>query len=72
MDVAGELLLAALAVNFKQAPTVLVPRSNDLCRQLLTDHGFVERRRLRHMRRGGNSPAGRPMQLFAQASFAHG
>ena len=54
---AVELLRAALAIGWEKGPFVLVPRSNENCRRLLTDHGFVERRRLRHMRRGG---AGRP------------
>lgn len=71
-SVAEELLSAALAIDWDKGPFVLVPRSNEHCRKLLSDHGFVERRRLRHMRRGGNAPPGKPMQLYAQASFAHG
>ena len=75
-SVAEHLLAAALA-NLPGAtpdyrPLVMVPRSNDLCAQLLAKHGFVEQRRLRHMRRGGVSSPGIPERLFGQSSFAHG
>ena len=39
---------------------------------LIERYGFEKRRRLRHMRRGGQIPPGRSEQLFGQASFAHG
>jgi predicted N-acetyltransferase YhbS len=73
---ADALLTAALAELSQQdieaPPSVMVPRSNALALELLARRGFVEQRRLRHMRLGGDSPPGRPECLFGQASFAHG
>ncbi len=71
-SVAEALLRVALVASFEKAPYALVPRTNATCTGLLSEYGFVERRRLRHMRRGGSGPPGIPQQLFAQASFAHG
>ncbi len=72
VNVALELLTAATQLPFKHAPVVLVPRSNHLALELLERCGFVQRRTLRHMRRGGSSPPGQPLRLFGQSSFAHG
>jgi len=71
-DVARDLLSTATALPFEQAPVVLVPRSNARALELLEQCGFVQRRTLRHMRRGGASPPGQPLCLFGQSSFAHG
>jgi len=70
--VAEQLLLVALQVEHTRPPLVMVPRSNMLAVELLKAHGFVEQRRLRHMRRGGDGPPGHPAALYGQASFAHG
>ncbi len=70
--VARNLLTLALALEFRHTPRVLVPRSNSLACELLTGHGFVERRRLRHMRRGGSGPPGQPNRLYGQTTFGHG
>jgi predicted N-acetyltransferase YhbS len=74
--IAEALLTAASAELSNQAieapPSVMVPRSNVLALKLLSSHGFVEQRRLRHMRLGGACPPGRPECLFGQSSFAHG
>ena len=51
---------------------VLVPRSNDRCREILDRHGLQCIRRLRHMRRGGTAPPGMPECLFGQVSFGLG
>jgi GNAT superfamily N-acetyltransferase len=69
---AEQLLSAALQFSFDAPPHVLVPRGNRACIELLSRHYFVERRRLRHMRRGGDGPPGVPARLFGQSSFAHG
>jgi ribosomal protein S18 acetylase RimI-like enzyme len=69
---AEQLLFAALALAHTRPPLVMVPRSNMLAVDLLVAHGFVEQRRLRHMRRGGEGPPGNPAALFGQSSFAHG
>jgi predicted N-acetyltransferase YhbS len=69
---AEALLAAALRLRFVAPPHVLVPRSNVQAQELLARYGFVERRRLRHMRRGGTASPGRPERLFGQSSFAHG
>lgn len=70
--VAEQLLSAALALEHTRPPLVMVPRSNLLAVDLLVAHGFVEQRRLRHMRRGGEGPPGNAAALFGQSSFAHG
>ena len=70
--VAEDLLSRALALEFANPPHVMVPRSNALAAELLLRHGFGERRRLRHMCRGGDGPPGSPECLFGQSSFAHG
>jgi ribosomal protein S18 acetylase RimI-like enzyme len=72
VGVAAELLVGALTLPYSQPPMVLVPRSNEDACELLTGHGFRETRRLRHMRRGGKGPPGRPSDLFGQSSFGHG
>ena len=51
---------------------LLVPRSNDLCREILDRHGLQCIRRLRHMRRGGAAPPGEPACLFGQVIFGLG
>lgn len=71
-NVAAALLSEALRLPFLQTPHVMVPRSNDMAAGLLTECGFIEQRSLRHMRRGGTGPGGRPESLFGQSSFAHG
>ena len=71
-DVAALLLSTALTLPFEHVPQVLVPRSNSLSAALLGRFGFVERRKLRHMRRGGSGPPGLPRQLYGQSSFGHG
>ncbi len=71
-DAAGGLLSAALRLRFEHAPQVLVPRSNALAVELLGRFGFVERRRLRHMRRGGPESPGIAQRLYGQSSFGHG
>jgi predicted N-acetyltransferase YhbS len=75
-EIADVLLTAANAELAKQnsgaPPSVMVPRSNTLALELLKRHGFIEQRRLRHMRLGGACPPGRPVCLFGQSSFAHG
>ena len=70
--VAEQLLLAALQLKHARPPLVMVPRSNMQAVDLLVVHGFVEQRRLRHMRRGGEGPPGNPAALYGQSSFAHG
>jgi ribosomal protein S18 acetylase RimI-like enzyme len=69
---AEALLSEALRLPFSQTPHVLVPRSNDAVAGLLERYGFVQRRTLRHMRRGGTGSPGMPERLFGQSSFAHG
>jgi predicted N-acetyltransferase YhbS len=69
---AGTLLARAVELPFAGAQLVHVPRSNEACRELLASSGFAEQRRLRHMRRGGEGPPGRPEMLFGQSSFGHG
>ncbi len=75
-QVAEELLAMALRsggiFQYRSAPLVMVPRSNERSADVLLQHGFCERRRLRHMRRGGTAPTGVPRCLFGQSSFAHG
>ncbi len=71
-DAAEALLVEALRLPFMYPPHVLVPRSNDASYDLLAAYGFVEHRRLRHMRRGGSNSPGRPALLYGQSSFAHG
>ena len=68
---ADALLAATLPGSFSAPPLVHVPRSNEACRRILAAHGFVEQRRLRHMRRGAPAP-GQPAMLFGQSSFGHG
>jgi predicted N-acetyltransferase YhbS len=70
--VAEQLLLAALALEHSRPPLVMVPRGNMLAVELLVAQGFVQQRRLRHMRRGGEGPPGNPAALYGQSSFAHG
>ena len=70
--VAEQLLLVALQLEHTRPPLVMVPRSNTIAVDLLAAHGFVEQRRLRHMRRGGDGPPGNPAALYGQSSFAHG
>jgi predicted N-acetyltransferase YhbS len=69
---AGALLSAALRLPFEHSPQVLVPRSNALAVELLGRFGFVERRKLRHMRRGGQKSPGIAQRLYGQSSFGHG
>jgi hypothetical protein len=70
---AAELLLAeALRLPYLQTPHIMIPRSNQAAAELLSTHGFVEQRKLRHMRRGGHGSCGQPENLYGQASFAHG
>jgi predicted N-acetyltransferase YhbS len=70
---AAELLLTeALRLPYRQTPHVMIPRSNQAAAELLGTHGFVEQRKLRHMRRGGHGSCGQPENLYGQASFAHG
>ena len=71
-EVAAALLNAALRLPYSHTPHVMVPRSNEAATELLVGRGFVEQRSLRHMRRGGTGPIGRPERLFGQSSFAHG
>jgi ribosomal protein S18 acetylase RimI-like enzyme len=71
-QVAAALLNAALNLRFAQPPMVLVPRSNQHAAALLERSGFTLRRRLRHMRRGGNGLVGKPDALYGQSSFGHG
>ena len=72
VGVADQLLTSALTLSYSQPPMVLVPRSNELGRNLLLGRGFRETRRLRHMRRGGDCPPGRASGLYGQSSFGHG
>lgn len=72
LPTAEALLAAALRLPFLETPHVLVPRSNAQAYDLLTRFGFSERRRLRHMRRGGTASPGKPELLFGQTSFTHG
>lgn len=76
VEVAEALLARGLSMcdslRGEALPQVMVPRSNDVARTLLARHGFTQQRQLRHMRRGGTRPPGRPECLFGQASFAHG
>jgi predicted N-acetyltransferase YhbS len=69
---AGALLSAALTLPFQNSPQVLVPRSNALAVELLGRFDFVERRQLRHMRRGGKKSPGIARRLYGQSSFGHG
>ncbi len=71
-EAAEDLLVAALELSHRQPPRVMLPRSNTRAIELLSRHGFVEHRRLRHMRKGGTAPPGEPQALFGQASFGHG
>jgi len=71
-DVATSLLASGLRLPFTMTPHVMIPRSNQASYELLKQHGFAERRQLRHMRRGGNGPVGKPERLFGQSSFGHG
>ena len=48
-EAAEDLLVAALGLPHRQQPVVMLPRSNARAIELLSRHGFVERRRLRHM-----------------------
>jgi predicted N-acetyltransferase YhbS len=70
---AGEALLAAaLRLRFRNSPHVMIPRSNDAAVALVGRDGFIERRTLRHMRRGGQTSPGKREMLYGQSSFAHG
>jgi predicted N-acetyltransferase YhbS len=69
---AADSLLTEARQRIEVPPSVMVPRSNALALELLARHGFVEQRRLRHMRLGGDGPPGRAECLFGQSSFAHG
>lgn len=71
-SVAGLLISEALRLPYLQTPHVMIPRSNQAAAELLSNRGFVEQRKLRHMRRGTNSPCGQPENVYGQASFAHG
>ncbi|GAC1395953.1 MAG: GNAT family N-acetyltransferase [Chloroflexota bacterium] len=69
-DAADALLRAALALPFRDEPTVIVPAANERAVALLTRHGFTPRRTLRHMVRG--RPGAPRSSLYGQASFAAG
>lgn len=69
---ADALVARALSLSFAKKPQVMVPRSNVAAAELLGDRGFVERRTLRHMRRGPTMAAEKPNWLYGQSSFAHG
>ena len=49
---AEDLLSAALALPHQHEPMVMVPRGNEHAVEILLHSGFIERRRLRHMRGG--------------------
>ena len=69
---AEALLYEALRLPFAFPPQVLVPRSSETCAGLLAEYGFLEVRRLRHMRRGGDRSPGTASMLYGQSSFTHG
>jgi predicted N-acetyltransferase YhbS len=71
-EAAEALLAAALRWPFAHAPHIMVPRLSAAAAELARRYGFVERRTLRHMRRGGRCSPGKPEMLYGQSSFAHG
>jgi GNAT superfamily N-acetyltransferase len=68
---AEALLAAALALDFEEAPRVLVPGANTQAAGLLLRYGFSPQRALRHMRLGQPAPARRDL-IYGQASYAIG
>ena len=68
---AEALLAAALALDFEEAPRVLIPGANSHGAGLLLRYGFSPQRALRHMRLGPAVPARRDL-VYGQASFAIG
>jgi hypothetical protein len=71
-EAAEALLAAALRLPFARTQHVMIPRSNGVAAAIGRRYGFVERRTLRHMRRGGQASPGKPEMLYGQSSFAHG
>ncbi|HEY1599751.1 MAG TPA: GNAT family N-acetyltransferase [Pirellulales bacterium] len=69
---AEDLLAVARTLPSPEPLRVLVPRSNHAACDLLARNGLHSIRKLRHMRRGGTVPPGRPECLFGQVSFGLG
>ena len=72
IQTAAELLDAACALQPNEPVHVQVPRSNEQAAALLQRRGLKRLRTLRHMRRGGSGPPGKPEHLFGQVSFGLG
>ncbi|MGH2410332.1 MAG: GNAT family N-acetyltransferase [Chloroflexota bacterium] len=66
------LLIAALALSYADAPSVLIPRANAAGATLLASQGFVLQRSLRHMARGSALTGDRRDLRYGQASFTLG
>jgi len=69
---AQDLLGAALALPYSDAPTVLIPRANAAGIALLANQGFAPQRSLRHMVRGVALTGDRRDLRYGQASFTLG
>ncbi len=69
---AEALLQAALALEFSESLSVVVPETSPLALELLQKYGFEQTRTNRHMSRGAaNSPSQRA-KVFAQTSLSVG
>ena len=71
-DAAEALLARALALPFEGGPVALAPTANTDAAPLLARYGFVEQRRLRHMRLWGTPSLTRRTHIFGLASFTIG
>ncbi|HEY8284945.1 MAG TPA: GNAT family N-acetyltransferase [Chloroflexota bacterium] len=69
---ARDLLTAALALPYSDAPTILIPRANTEGIALLASQGFGLQRSLRHMVRGAPLAQDRRNLRYGQASFTLG
>jgi len=71
-DGAQALLQAALALEFSESLSVVVPETSALALALLQKSGFEQTRINRHMSRGAASSPGQRAKVFAQASLSIG
>jgi hypothetical protein len=70
--VAEALLAMALQEPCDRVYCVLVPSANRAAANLLERYGFIQKRELRHMRRGGSAAPGQLERLYGLGSFAIG
>lgn len=71
-EAAEALLEAALYLSFASPPEIAAPLSNTAARPMLERHGFLYKRTLRHMRRGGARLLSTRASIYGYGSFALG